>query len=114
MRQLLDLDFWQNYHTLLGSLPQSASAISIVAAEEGCRHHGLSWKVVWKGLHKVLDVQWLLILLLMHREGAWELKLAVLRVLQLLNQDGTIRPQAVADRLKVCFTGASSCTVLRS
>lgn len=76
-----------------------------MASEEARGHQGLSWKVVWKGLHKVLDVQWLQILPLMHREGAWELRLAVPTVLQLLNPDGTTRPQAVADRLKVCFTG---------
>ncbi|CAM6096311.1 unnamed protein product [Calypogeia fissa] len=100
MRQLLDCDFWLNYHVLLGSSSQYATAIPIVASEDACGHQGLSWKVVWKGLHKVLDVQWLQILHLMHREGAWDLRLAVLTVLQLLNPDGTTRPQAVADRLK--------------
>lgn len=48
------------------------------------------WVVVeggWKELHKVLDGQWLQILPLVHREGAWKLRLAVPTVLQLPNPE---------------------------
>lgn len=74
---------------------------STATAEGEAGHEGQSRNVVWKLLRAEVDAKWLLILPLMHREGAWDLRLAVLGLLQQLPPLSSLRSQAVANRLKV-------------
>ncbi|BBN08972.1 hypothetical protein MPTK1_4g16060 [Marchantia polymorpha subsp. ruderalis] len=101
LRHLLDLSFWQDHHLLMESASEKPLLNSSIATAEGeAGHEGQSRNVVWKLLRAEVDAKWLLILPLMHREGAWDLRLAVLGLLQQLPPLSSLRSQAVANRLK--------------
>ncbi|KAG6556132.1 hypothetical protein Mapa_002073 [Marchantia paleacea] len=101
LRHLLDLSFWQDHHLPMETASEKPLSNSSTATAEGeVGHEGQSRNVVWKLLRAELDGKWLHILPLMHREGAWDLRLAVLGLLQQLPPLSSLRSQAIANRLK--------------
>jgi len=95
IKQLVDPMFWQSHQNNL--IPSSTIAQSPYSENDS---KGVSWKVVWTLLRKVMDSQWLHLVPLLHRKKAWELHLVVLFILQSLSPGGDSHPQAVVVRLK--------------
>lgn len=90
--------FWQSHQDNL--TPSSTTEQSPYTKEEQNESKGISWKVVWILLRKVMDSQWLHLVPLLQRKNAWELHLVVLFILQSLSPGGDSHPQAVVVRLK--------------
>ena len=99
IRLLLDPSFWQRHQRVRGPFNMP---VQLANSEQDNEESGLSWKLVWILLRKVLDFQWLQLVPLLHRKDACDLQLVVLGVLQFLSPDIDSRPQTVVNRLKVC------------
>ncbi|KAL3687834.1 hypothetical protein R1sor_014143 [Riccia sorocarpa] len=96
--QLLDLNFWRVHRSEVEQQPGSSSVKEISDEQDSAK--GQEINLVWKLLRAVLDAKWLSILTLMHRNWAWDLRLAVLGLLQQLPLKVRSRSQVVAKRLK--------------
>lgn len=97
IKLLLDPNFWESHQFNLMPL----HTIERKELKELKDSTGLSWKVVWVLIRKVMDSQWLYLVPLLRRENFWELHLVVLFILQSLSPGKDSRPQAVVVRLKV-------------
>lgn len=98
VKQLLDPMFWQSHENNL--MPSSRIEQQSHSKEDN-ESKGISWKVVWVLLRKVMDSQWLHLVPLLHRTNFWELHLMVLFILQSLSPGRDSQPQVVVVRLKV-------------
>uniref|UniRef100_A0A7I4BIE9 Uncharacterized protein n=1 Tax=Physcomitrium patens TaxID=3218 RepID=A0A7I4BIE9_PHYPA len=96
IKLLLDPNFWESHQFNLMPL----HTIERKELKELKDSTGLSWKVVWVLIRKVMDSQWLYLVPLLRRENFWELHLVVLFILQSLSPGKDSRPQAVVVRLK--------------
>ncbi|KAG0556564.1 hypothetical protein KC19_11G062900 [Ceratodon purpureus] len=97
IKQLLDPKFWQ---ACQNNLTPSSRIEQQSHSKIDNESKGISWKVVWVLLRKVMDFQWLNLVPLLHRKNFWELHLMVLFILQSLLPGRESHPQAVVVRLK--------------
>ncbi|KAJ7563908.1 hypothetical protein O6H91_03G130000 [Diphasiastrum complanatum] len=100
LRQLLEPGFWCDGSPTICATETLPTVISTMFSEDENENIGLAAKSAWQLMYKALNGQWLQLLMLLHKDDAFELKLNVLDILYILNIRTYLRPQAISPHLK--------------